>query len=97
MLALGYKDTLSDLSLLFTAAGDAYKSAAELHRDKLDTRHEAANNFADAAAVYKKVKPEGTAQHTVTITVLCVTCEVILITLHYVFIYRGYKVLSNFL
>lgn len=52
---------INSLSLLSTAAGDAYCSAAKLHRDKLDTRHEAANNFADAAAVYRKVKPEGKA------------------------------------
>ena len=57
----GYEESskLPILSLSSTAAGDAYCSAAKLHRDKLDTRHEAANNFADAASVFRKVKPEG--------------------------------------
>ena len=41
------------------AAGEAYCCAARLHRDRLDTKHEAANHFAEAAAVLKKVKPEG--------------------------------------
>ena len=39
-------------------SGDAFVLAAQLHNDKLDSRHEAANSYSEAAQVYKKVKPD---------------------------------------
>lgn len=39
-------------------SGDAFVAAALLHNDKLDSRHEAANSYSEAAQVYKKVKPD---------------------------------------
>ncbi len=40
-------------------AGRAFTEAAQLHETKLDSRHEAANNYAEAAQVYRKVLPQG--------------------------------------
>ncbi|XP_003387270.3 PREDICTED: alpha-soluble NSF attachment protein-like [Amphimedon queenslandica] len=42
----------------FERSGDAFVAAAQLHIDKLDSRHEAANSYSEAAQVYKKVKPD---------------------------------------
>lgn len=44
--------------LVFAAAGDAFKKAAELHLT-LDTKHEAANNYTEAAQVMKRDEPRG--------------------------------------
>lgn len=41
-----------------TAAGDAFKKAAELHLG-MDTKHEAASNFTEAAQVMKRDEPKG--------------------------------------
>ena len=48
----------SGVILLFTAAGDAFKKAAELHLN-LDTKHEAASNYTEAAQVLKREEPRG--------------------------------------
>lgn len=50
---------LSKLGLSSRAAsGDAFKKAAELHLG-LDTKHEAANNYTEAAQVMKRDEPRG--------------------------------------
>ena len=43
-----------------SVAGRAHTEAAKLHADKLESRHEAANSYAEAAQTYKKVNPQGT-------------------------------------
>ena len=42
-----------------TGAGQAFTEAAKLFQEKLESRHEAATNFSEAAQVYKKVNPNG--------------------------------------
>jgi alpha-soluble NSF attachment protein len=41
----------------FERSGDAFVEAAKIHAEKLDSRHEAANCYAEAAQVYKKAVP----------------------------------------
>ena len=46
------------LILTSIEAGDCFTEAAQLHAEKLDSRHEAANDYAEAAQVYKKAVPQ---------------------------------------
>lgn len=45
--------------MFVTDAGLAFTEAARLHEERLDSRHEAANSYAEAAQVYKKVSAQG--------------------------------------
>ena len=44
-------------------AGDAFSKAAELQLTRLDSSHEAANYYAEAAQVYKKAIPISNCYH----------------------------------
>lgn len=64
--------TVLSLSLSVSESGDAFTAAAQLHSDKLDSRHEAANSYAEAAQVYKKSNPDSKSSscdsHVIVIT-----------------------------
>lgn len=51
-------DIILNSFLLATAAGDAFRSAANLHM-QLGTRHEAATNLVEAGQVMKRDDPKG--------------------------------------
>ena len=44
---------------IFLGAGRAFMESARIHEEKLESRHEAANNYAEAAQVFKKISPQG--------------------------------------
>ena len=52
-----------NIVFLSSDAGRAFTEAAKLHEERLDSRHEAANSYADAAQVYKKTSPQGIWQY----------------------------------
>ena len=77
-----YKKTfiyLMDILCLSSDAGSAFTEAAKLHEERLDSRHEAANSYADAAQVYKKTSPQGTVCSTMDwiCVYFCVMLELI--------------------
>lgn len=75
----GFKWSIQRVNYSFpVGSGDAFTEAAKLHSDKLDSRHEAANSYAEAAQVYKKAVPPSE-----TCTVMWLSCDFVL--------YRSYR------
>ena len=78
------------LSVSLSESGDAFTAAAQLHSDKLDSRHEAANSYAEAAQVYKKSNPDSKSSscdsHVIVIAFFLVQRPLKVINLQLIFI-----------